>query len=435
MRTLALVAALAIACGGRSSTPPEVVTITVRVPGANASAVEHDVAVPVEEAVNVAGVRSIRTTIGDGVAVVVVTSDRDLTAAIRDRLAGILRDLPIAADPPVIVRADTDTAPVAVFEVSGPQTLAVLSDVARDTIRPELERLPSGARVEVRGAVERRIELAIDPARAAALAVTVDDVARAISLGPPAPGGQLAIASTTQRAGTTSELGTLVVARRGDHEIRLADVATIADTTTPRPNEPLAVAVWLQPHTGRDVVAGKLDAAITALRTSVPAGVSITARSPPAPILHVTLYATDRVALDREATRVRAALGIVPPAPGPEIRIDIDRARAADHGISASEVERVVGIATGASLGTLDDHDIVIRAAETPEALAQLAMRSPRGDLVRLADVMRIEHGQRATIAHYNRLPAVVLRVPASQRDAVDSTLRALPAGVRAAVE
>jgi len=105
----------------------------------------------------------------------------------------------------------------------------------------------------------------------------------------------------------------------------------------------------------------------------------------------------------------------------PEVRVHIDREKAANFGVSASSIGNTVNTMIGGEIvGKYKDekegerYDIVARLEalerDQPSALDMLWVRSSTGELVRMKDVTRIETGKGPTlIMHYNRQRAATL--------------------------
>src|SRR5882757_6234435 len=97
-------------------------------PGASPTAVESDVTLKIEEAVNtVNGLDSLASNSTEGTSQVIaqfsLEVDPDKAAqTINERLASIQRDLPPGLRPQVL-RADPDAAPILVLAVKGPKNL------------------------------------------------------------------------------------------------------------------------------------------------------------------------------------------------------------------------------------------------------------------------------------------------------------------------
>jgi multidrug efflux pump subunit AcrB len=94
------------------------VLIRTSLPGASPEEIESQVSQRVEEAVNtVEGIDNLRSVSGPGSSIVIATFNlnRDIDDAaqdIRDRVSGILSDLPEDTEPPTVFKNDNDSTPV-----------------------------------------------------------------------------------------------------------------------------------------------------------------------------------------------------------------------------------------------------------------------------------------------------------------------------------
>jgi HAE1 family hydrophobic/amphiphilic exporter-1 len=94
-----------------------VVTVTTTLRGASPEEVETQVTKRIEEAVNTtSGIDELRSLSAEGVSLTWITfvleKDPDVAAQeVRDKVAGITRDLPKDVDPPVIEKLSTDASP------------------------------------------------------------------------------------------------------------------------------------------------------------------------------------------------------------------------------------------------------------------------------------------------------------------------------------
>ncbi|CAN0031567.1 unnamed protein product, partial [Chrysoparadoxa australica] len=110
----------------------------------------------------------------------------------------------------------------------------MMQDFIDDRVRPLMERVPGVERVEVGGGAARQIQIHVDPARLAARNLTLTDVraavrerSRDITGGDIDSGKRRYLLRTIGRFADVEALGEVVLDRRGDAVIRLADVADI----------------------------------------------------------------------------------------------------------------------------------------------------------------------------------------------------------------
>ncbi|MDB4986184.1 MAG: acriflavin resistance protein, partial [Myxococcaceae bacterium] len=165
-----------------------IVTVTVVYPGADPETMETKVADPIEEAVNsLSGIDQLRSTSLEGVAQVFVQFDLDVdldVAAqdVRDRIASIQRDLPQAAEQPVVEKLDIGASPVLQIAVSGSADATVLAAYAEDVLKPGLERINGVGKLELVGSREREAHVWVNPERLRTYGLTVTDVVNALGV-------------------------------------------------------------------------------------------------------------------------------------------------------------------------------------------------------------------------------------------------------------
>ena len=107
-------------------------------------------------------------------------------------------------------------------------------DFIEDNVKPRLSRIPGVSEVGLWGGAERQVQILIDPARLAQRGLSLTDVRTAIrnrnqdrSGGEIEAGKRKYLLRTIGRFESLADLEGLVLARRGDAVIRLADVAEI----------------------------------------------------------------------------------------------------------------------------------------------------------------------------------------------------------------
>ncbi|MGB5744098.1 MAG: efflux RND transporter permease subunit, partial [Sedimenticolaceae bacterium] len=112
--------------------------------------------------------------------------------------------------------------------------MVLMQDFLEDNVQTRMESIPGVSQVLVYGGAERQIQVLIDPARLAERGLTVADVRRAITeRNRDASGGEIEsgkrryLLRTIGRFEDLEELRQLILARRGDSLIRLADVAEV----------------------------------------------------------------------------------------------------------------------------------------------------------------------------------------------------------------
>ena len=221
---------------------PPVVSIDTVYPGAAANVVETRITEVVEERIaGVEGIRFIESASEDGESTITIEFDtgRDVDAAandIRDRVAGILDDLPDEADPPEIQKVDSNQDVILWLNlVSDRMTVAELTDYAERHLVDRLSVLDGVARVRIGGAQSYAMRIWLDRQALAARGLTVADVEtalRAENVELPAGSVESQARQVTVRVArafrSAEDFNNLVLGRGDDgYLIRLGDVARV----------------------------------------------------------------------------------------------------------------------------------------------------------------------------------------------------------------
>ncbi len=226
---------------------PPLVEIQTEAPGLSALEVESLVSVPIESALtgvpNVATIRS-KSVLGLSSVVLILDPSADLMPArqlVQERLARITRNLPAAANAPVLLSPLSSLSRALKIGLTSAQLSQMeLSTVAVWTIRPRLMAVPGVANVAIWGQRDRQLQVLVQPDRLRANAVSVDDIIAAARSGVSVdtggfidtPNQRLAIA---HRGAVSSvrDLERIAVRERGGAAIRLGDVAEIVESFPP----------------------------------------------------------------------------------------------------------------------------------------------------------------------------------------------------------
>lgn len=221
---------------------PPVVSIDTRYPGASASVIETRITQVIEDRIaGVEGVRFIESSSSDGRSRITVEFriDRDIDAAandMRDRVQGILDNLPQEADPPEIEKADSSGDVIMWLNLASDSlTTPELSDFAERYLVDRFSALDGVARVQVGGSRNYAMRIWIDRKALAARNLTVPDIEQALrSENVEAPAGSLESDTRTytvriDRAFRTPEdFANLVIAEgEAGYLVRLGDVARV----------------------------------------------------------------------------------------------------------------------------------------------------------------------------------------------------------------
>ncbi|HAV62223.1 MAG TPA: AcrB/AcrD/AcrF family protein [Verrucomicrobiales bacterium] len=218
--------------------------ISTRLPGASPVEMETLVAQRIEETVNtVEGIEELRSISFYGACLIIVQFDldRDVNTAaedVRNRLAGVLGQLPREADPPVISKFDADRSPSMTIAMSGSRSIRELAELADKIAKVQLERAPGVGEVQVYGAPERAINIWIDAERLAAFGLPITGVREAIARqNADVPGGQVVSSLREQTIRTMGritdprEFDDLVIGTANGSPVRVRDIGHAEDGT------------------------------------------------------------------------------------------------------------------------------------------------------------------------------------------------------------
>src|SRR5947209_6527740 len=121
------------------------ITVTTRLPGAAPEELETEVTDKIEEAVNtISGIDELRSTTSEGVSQVFITFllEKDVNVAaqeVRDKVNGVLPDLPKEIDLPTVEKLDPDAAPILAIALSAPRPIREITDYADKKLRRQIE--------------------------------------------------------------------------------------------------------------------------------------------------------------------------------------------------------------------------------------------------------------------------------------------------------
>jgi HAE1 family hydrophobic/amphiphilic exporter-1 len=218
------------------------VLVTTRQPGASPEQIETEVTDKIEEALNtISGIDDLRSTSSEGMSLVVVSFvlEKDVNVAaqeVRDKINGVLPQLPTTIDQPTVEKMDPDAAPVLMLAVSANQPVREITEYADKVLRRRLESVSGVGQVLVLGGRERQINIWLDAARLQAYNLTVTDVSRALQRqNAEIPGGRIEegprtlTLRTLGRVPSINVFNDIVIRQQMGHPVLLRDVARVED--------------------------------------------------------------------------------------------------------------------------------------------------------------------------------------------------------------
>ncbi len=266
-------------------------------PGTSPETVEQFITAPIEEIANtVSGVRSVSSTSEEGRSTVDVEFEQKVDMnfvrlELNEKLAAFSESLPPGAGFPTLQRYVPkdlrDLQGFLSYSFSGPHPSHELRRYAEEQIVPALLSLKGIAHVQVLGGERREIQIELDPFRAAALGLRLEDVApklRELQFSAPvgsiptAAGRYLLAVRNTQLTLADLEQSILTLTPSGA-PVRLRDIGTLRDgLSEPRSfyringKPTVTIVVDKEPHINTLKLADAVFAKVQQLEGELPAG-------------------------------------------------------------------------------------------------------------------------------------------------------------------
>src|SRR6516164_1426466 len=162
------------------------IIVTTAQPGAAPEQIETEVTDKIEEAVNtISGIDELRSSSSEGVSQIILTFllDKDIDVAaqeVRDKINGVLPQLPKTIQQPHVDKMDPDAAPVLSLALTANKPVRDITEYADKVLRRQIESLEGVGQVLILGGRQRQINVWLDADRLRAYNVTVTDVSRAL---------------------------------------------------------------------------------------------------------------------------------------------------------------------------------------------------------------------------------------------------------------
>lgn len=261
----------------------------------DAELMELQVTRPVEAAVrSVPGVDSVRSTSSRGSAEISVNFGwgTDMISAmlqVESAASRVLPNLP-AGTTLDVHRMDPTVFPVLAYSLtSKAKSLVELHDIARFRIVPLFSGVSGTSRIQVIGGDREEFRVTVDPARLQAYGLTLGDVAQTLSaanvitaVGRLEDHYKLYLAMADTRFTTLDEIRRTVLKSGSNGIVRLEEVASVQRDTAPKWQRVTAdgldavlINVYQQPGSNTVQIADQIKAKLTALRSQLPKGVTI----------------------------------------------------------------------------------------------------------------------------------------------------------------
>ena len=142
--------------------------------------------------------------------------------------------LPQDAEKPLLLRYDPSLDPIIRIGLHGPQDLYALRYLAEHDIKRELEALVGVAAVKIKGGLEEEIHVALNERQIAVMGLDINQINNRLAQNNVnLPGGNLRegqveyLIRTLNEFATVDEIAELIVARQGDADVYLRDIAEV----------------------------------------------------------------------------------------------------------------------------------------------------------------------------------------------------------------
>jgi len=219
-----------------------IVTVTTTLRGAAPEEVESQISKRIEEAVNtIEGIDDLSSLSAEGISIVtvqfVLEKDADVAAQeVRDKVNGILSQLPRDADLPIVEKVALDAAPVINVAVSAPRDLREITRLVDDRIKKNLESVSGVGQVRFVGDRTRQIQIWLDGDRLHAYNLNIDQIRAAIAAqNVEIPGGRIdqgpleLSVRTLGRVQSPRDFEQVIVAQAGGAPVRIRDIGYVVD--------------------------------------------------------------------------------------------------------------------------------------------------------------------------------------------------------------
>ncbi len=211
--------------------------------------VEQFISEPIESQVmQVAGIREVHSVSREGVSLVTLEFnwDADMEYAmlnVREKLDILRNSLPDLAGRPTILKADPNAEPIMSLAVSGRGGLAEIKGLAENVVKRRLEQIDGVALAAVTGGSDRQIRVEVDREVVESLGITLQQIqsalaqANAVSTGGNINRGRFQwYLRPVGDFQSVDDIERVVVARRGERLVTVADVGVVVDGFRDRDN-------------------------------------------------------------------------------------------------------------------------------------------------------------------------------------------------------
>ncbi|MBC3918838.1 efflux RND transporter permease subunit [Undibacterium sp. CY18W] len=273
-----------------------VLSIGIPYPGASPETVEREIINRLEKSLqSITGVYQVRSTANEGSAsiTIVFNFNKNMIEAseeVRNAIASIRYKMPVEMREPVIERRDPSAQPIMQLALTSEGlTHAEISRMAEDELSDKFRAIDGVATVSVDGALKRELTVLLRAQKLREYNVSVAEVVTALrNQNTTAPVGKVRGRLDEQsirligRIESPAEFQNIVIKRRGNELVRLAQVADIADSFAEingfsvRNGQPnVGISITRSRDASTVTVAGKVRTLVADINKTLPAGTKI----------------------------------------------------------------------------------------------------------------------------------------------------------------
>ena len=219
------------------------VTVSTTNTGAAPQEMETEVTDVIEGAANTAtGIDQMVSTSSLGRSQVTITfvleKDPEVaTQEVRDKVSGVVRQLPLSADAPIVQKSDPNATPIIQYAISRPGSVVDLTQFVIKEIQEKVETVDGVGDVQVYGGRARQIRIYLNPDKMRSYNLTIANVDAAITAqNEELPNGRLNEGATSVTLRTLSKLtkvedfNNIVVKNQNGYPIKISDIGRVENT-------------------------------------------------------------------------------------------------------------------------------------------------------------------------------------------------------------
>ena len=223
---------------------PAQVNVSLRLPGASPDEMTSAVIMPMENALSgIAGIDQMTANVNTGgtaniqIRFVLEANLEDAANAVREKVAGAMRNVPPETLPPVVQKQDPDADPImSIMLSSRTASLRTLTEIADKQVKRALESVNGVGAVTINGDRSREVHIVVDVEKLNAHGLSIDQVVNAIRQeNVEIPGGTLEQGKwevglrTLGRIEATEQFDNIIVATVNGVPLRVSDIGYAED--------------------------------------------------------------------------------------------------------------------------------------------------------------------------------------------------------------